>query len=97
MTMTIEQTVEIPENRWLRVEIPPEIPIGTTAKVAITVPVVLSPTFSGPRLSPQEAVEKCWGIAENSGLTSDRFLEMKREEKALEEAKFRRHFHKAEG
>jgi hypothetical protein len=39
------------------------------------------------RLSAKEAVEKCWGIAQNSGLTSDCFLEMKRAELAIEQKK----------
>jgi hypothetical protein len=92
--MVIEQTVEIPENRWLHVEVPSEIPVGVTAKVAITVPEAVSPLFFGHRLSPREAVEKCWGIAQDSGLSSDKFLEMKRKEKILEAEKNQRLFHK---
>jgi hypothetical protein len=95
--MVIEQTVKIPENHWLRVEIPSEIPVGITAKVAITVPEAVSQLFSSHRLSPREAVEKCWGIAQDSGLTSDKFIEMKRKEKILEEDKNRRLFHKTGG
>jgi hypothetical protein len=44
--------------------------------------------------SLDETIEKLQNLCKDSTLTADRFLEMKREEIALEEAKFRRMFHK---
>lgn len=28
--MTITQTVEVPDDRWLKIKVPPEIPVGKT-------------------------------------------------------------------
>jgi hypothetical protein len=37
--MTIEQTIEIPANGWVHLDLPPEL-AGTSGKVVITAPVV---------------------------------------------------------
>jgi hypothetical protein len=80
--MTLQQTVTIPDSRELRLNfrLPQAIPAGR-AKVEI---III------PEIQPQ-AVEEAWvnpllGLCEDSSLTVDRFLEMKREEIALEEA-----------
>jgi hypothetical protein len=84
--MTIEQTVEIQADRRLVMELPREIPVGM-AKVEVTV------TPAAPRrLSHREAIEKCWGIAKGV-LSSDEFLEMRRKDKELEDAQYRKMFH----
>ncbi|MDR1128854.1 MAG: hypothetical protein LBL20_06040 [Treponema sp.] len=87
--MTIEQTVEIPADHRLMIEVPPEIPAGK---------VVLAFTPAGEagprrRLTERQraAIEKCRGIAKGV-LSSDESLEMRREDFELEEAKYRRLF-----
>ncbi|MDR1447302.1 MAG: hypothetical protein LBI90_10455 [Treponema sp.] len=98
--MTIEQTVEIPASHRLTIEVPPEIPAGRATIVVIAGSNRLlwrsgdqePDEAKQRRFSPKEAVEKCWGIAKKSGLSSDRFLEMKRKDKEREDAKYRRMF-----
>ncbi|GHV85668.1 hypothetical protein AGMMS50230_12760 [Spirochaetia bacterium] len=86
--ITIEQTVELPASHRLTLEVPPVIPTGR-------VRVTFTPEPEH-RLSPQEAIEKCWGIAEGSSWTSDRLLEERRKDKDREEAKYHRMFRKNE-
>ena len=74
--MTIEQTVEIPANHRLTDE-GMETPDETPPR---------------RRLSVEEAIEKCRGIAKDSSLTSDRSIELRRRDKELEEARHRRLF-----
>jgi hypothetical protein len=73
--MTIEQTVEIPVNRQLVLDLPPEIPAGR-AKAALTL------TFDVP--SCRDKVKSFRGILKDRGISLDRFMEMQREDKALE-------------
>jgi hypothetical protein len=89
MMMTIEQTVEIPADHRLTIEVPPEVPTGK-AVITFTPDVTARPR---PRLTERqkEAIEKCWGIAKGI-LSSDESLEMRREDLELEEAKYRRLF-----
>jgi hypothetical protein len=88
--MTIEQTVEIQADHRLVMELPLEIPVGKV-KVELTV------TPAAPRrLSHREAIEKCRGIAKGV-LSSDEFLEMRRKDKELEDAQYRKMFHIDEG
>jgi hypothetical protein len=87
--MTIEQTVEIPPDHRLVIEVPPEIPAGRAV-------IAFTPTGEAPprrRLTERQkaAIEKCWGIAKGI-LSSDEALEMRREDLELEEAKYRRIF-----
>lgn len=84
--MTIEQTIEIPANRRIFLDLPPDLPVGA-AKVALTV------TPESPRkMTPKEAVEYCRGLGKRLGskASSDSVLEARREDKLLEDAKFRR-------
>jgi hypothetical protein len=87
--MTIEQTVEIPADHRLIIEVPPEIPAGR-AILAFTPTGEARPRR---RLTERQraAIKKCWGIA-NGVLSSDESLEMRREDLELEEAKYRRIF-----
>jgi hypothetical protein len=87
--MTIEQTVEIPADHRLTIEVPPEIPAGK-AVLAFT-PV--GELRSRRRLTERQraAIEKCWGIAKGV-LSSDESLEMRRKDLELEETKYRRIF-----
>jgi hypothetical protein len=93
--MVIEQTIEIPANRRITFDLPPEFPAGERA----TVIVLAKDNEEEParrRRSPQEAIEYCHGLGKRLGirLTSDQLIEMRREDKALEEARYRRMFHK---
>jgi hypothetical protein len=36
--MTIEQTIEVPANHWITVEVPPEIPAGAIASLDFICP-----------------------------------------------------------
>jgi hypothetical protein len=92
--MVIEQTIEIPPSRRITLDIPPEFPEGE--KVTVLFLSQNGAKESGRRRTPQEAIEYCRGLGKRLGsrLTSDRLLEMRREDKELEEAKYRRMFHK---
>jgi hypothetical protein len=110
--MTIEQTVDIPADRRLIIEVPREIPVGR-AKAAITLifeaetpePILgkwvnpLPEPAKGSSLSIEEALEIGRGIAKRMGsrLTSDLSIEWRHEDKELEEAKYQRMFQKIEG
>jgi len=78
--MTITQTVEIPADRRLTIDVPPEIPAG---KAVLT----FKPVFEAPFIDPIEAIERCSGIAKQLGctLSSDGFLAMRRKDKELED------------
>ena len=97
--MTITQTVEIPENRRLTIDVPREIPAGPAAltfKPIANAPQNLTSQEamyrglgfgSGSRIDPAEAVKRCCGITRQFGisLSSDEFLAMRREDKELED------------
>jgi hypothetical protein len=92
--MTIEQTVEIPADHRLVVNVPPEIPVGK-AILAFTPAGEAKPRR---RLTERQraAIKNCWGIAKGV-LSSDESLEMRREDFELEEAKYRRLFPEDDG
>jgi hypothetical protein len=97
--MIIEQTVEVPENHQLTIEVPSEIPAGPT--VIVFKPVAESSSRmteqealdrglgfgTSPRIDPMEAIKICSGLAKRLGinLSSDEFLEMRRQERELED------------
>jgi len=96
--MIIEQTVEVPENHQLIIEVPSEIPAGPTIIVFRSV-AESSPRMTAqeamngglgfgttPRIDPMEAIKICSGLAKRLGinLSSDEFLEMRRQERELE-------------
>jgi methyl coenzyme M reductase gamma subunit len=87
--MFIEQTVEIPADHRLTIEVPPEVPAGKVI-ITFTPDVTELPRH---RLTERQrvAIEKCRGIAKGI-LSSDESLEMRREDFELEEAKYRRLF-----
>ncbi|MDR1149285.1 MAG: hypothetical protein LBK66_11705 [Spirochaetaceae bacterium] len=92
--MTFEQTVEIPENRCLAIEIPREFPTG--AAIFTFTPKPAYPADKTARTSLneaalKEAIEKCKGIAKGI-LSSDEIIAMRRKDKELEDAQFRRLF-----
>jgi hypothetical protein len=92
--MVIEQTREIPADCRITFDIPPEFPSGERATVLVLVKD-REEESARRRRTPQEVIEYCRGLGRRLGvrLTSDQLIEMRREDKALEEARYRRMFH----
>jgi hypothetical protein len=83
--MTFEQTVEIPENRRLTIEVPREVPVGRTI-------LTYTPAFVKPEPGIDDITRELRELCKNSTLTVDRFLEMRRDDMECEDEKFRRMF-----
>jgi hypothetical protein len=85
--MTIEQTVDIPADHRIFLDVPPEAPAGRTR---ITV------TFETDGAAPNRyaTLENLRGIAKRMGstLTVKQFLKMGREDTELEEMQYQRLF-----
>ena len=97
--MTITQTVEIPADRRLIIEVPREVPTGPV--ILAFKPIAKTPQNltsqeaierglglgSGPRIDPAEAIKRCGGITKqfDISLSSDDFLAMRRQDKELED------------
>ena len=81
--MTITQTVAIPADYRISLELPRSVPVGVQARVSITIPTV----FEGNSgIEPKKPVKSFRGILKDKGITIERFREMQREDKALEDA-----------
>jgi hypothetical protein len=88
--MTIEQTVTIPADHRLTLDVPPQIPVGATARFELF-------------WSPQEetvnsldtALEKIWALCKDSSVTVDGFLEMRRRDNEFEENQYRQFISKS--
>ena len=85
--MIIEQTVEIPADHRLTIDVPPEIPAGTTTRFEIH----WFPQKKSPN-SLDAALDKIWELCKDSSLGVDSFLEMRRQDKELEESQYRQLF-----
>ena len=87
--MIIEQTIEIPADRRIFLDLPPELPVGR-AKITIT------PQPDKPAANIYCTVTKLRGLAKKMGstLTVEEFLEMRQEDLRLEEVEYQRHFQK---
>ena len=85
--MIIEQTVEIPADHRIFLDLPSDLPVGK-AKITIT------PQPEKPSANIYDAVTKLRGLAKEMGssLTVEGFLEMRQEDFRLEEAKYRKFF-----
>ena len=97
--MIIEQTIEIPINHRLIIDVPPEVPAGRAVIIFKPIADISSGMTAqeamerglgfgdGPRIDPMEAIKQCSGIAKRLGinLSSDEFLEMRRKDKELED------------
>jgi hypothetical protein len=85
--MTVTQTVDIPADRRLTIDVPDEIPTGKTI-------LAFTPVKTFDPQQAREAIKNCAGLAKRMGinLSSDEFLEMRRKDKELEDAKYRRLF-----
>ena len=79
--MTIEQTVTIPEDYRLLLELPRTVPSGVTAKVSIAIPTAFE---SKNAVEPQ--VKSFRGILKGKGISIERLREMQHEDKVLEAA-----------
>jgi len=85
--MTIVQTVQIPANRRIYLDLPPELPVGK-AKVTVTSQAEM------PSTGVYETATNLRGLAKKMGstLTVERFLEMRQEDLRLEEEEYLRSF-----
>jgi len=85
--MTIEQTIEIPASHRIFLDLPLELPAGK-AKITIT------PQTEKQTTTAYETIENLRGLAQKLGstLTVESFLEMRREDLRLEEAKYQKLF-----
>ena len=81
--MTIEQTVAIPTDYRIFLELPRSVPIGAQARVSITIPTAYDSQSGGKPVKPLKSMR---GILKGKGITIERFREMQREDKALEDA-----------
>jgi hypothetical protein len=68
--MIMEQTVEIPTNRRLVLNLPGQIPVGK-AKVALTLVFETETTEAAPK----KWVNPLLGLAKDSNLTVERFIQ----------------------
>jgi len=79
--MTIEQTVAIPADYRIFLELPRSVPIGANARVSITIPTV----FDGQSgIDTDKPVKSYRGILKNRGISIERLRELQREDKAIE-------------
>ena len=81
--MTIEQTVAIPADYRISIELPRSVPVGVQARVSITIPTAFE-GYSG--VEQKKPVKSFRGILKGKGITVERFREMQREDKAFEDA-----------
>jgi hypothetical protein len=81
--MTIEQTIEIPADRRLHLDfdLPRTIPAGA-AQFEITIT-----PFPGADAAPDEWVNPLLGLCKDSSLTVETLLEMRHEDRLLEDAR----------
>jgi hypothetical protein len=77
--MTIEQTVEIPANHRLTLEVPLEIPAGRTR-----IELNFTPDHEPQKMSPGTWVNPLKGLCKGSKLTLERFKEMQHADIELE-------------
>jgi len=85
--MTIEQMVEIPANHQIILEIPSEIPVGATARLEL----IWSPRKEFAN-NLDDTLERIWKLCKGSSLTVESFLEMRNQDKELEEGQYQRFF-----
>ena len=81
--MTIEQTIAIPADYRIFLELPRSVPIGAQARVSITIPTAYESKSGVKQVKPIKSMR---GILKGKGITIERFREMQREDKALEDA-----------
>jgi hypothetical protein len=90
--MTFEQTVEIPENRRLTIEIPREFPVG--AAILTFSPKPASPADKATQARLQETIEKLQNLAKDFRFSSEVLFEERLKDREMDEAQYRRLFQK---
>ncbi|MDR1147739.1 MAG: hypothetical protein LBK66_03830, partial [Spirochaetaceae bacterium] len=90
--MTFEQTVEIPANRRLTINIPREFP--ASAAILTFTPKPADTTGKNAQARLQETVKKLRNLAKNCSFSSEDLFEERRKDRALDEAQYRRLFQK---
>ena len=80
--MTIEQTVAIPADYRLLLELPRSLPVGVNARVSINIPTVYDNQSGNVPVKP---VKLYRGILKDKGISVERLRELQQEEKALED------------
>jgi len=79
--MLIEQTVEIPVDHRVFLDLPRSVPAGTKARISIVIPAIFE---SQSAVEPK--VKSFRGILKDKGISVERLREMQREDKSLEDA-----------
>jgi len=82
--MTIEQTVSIPADYRIFLELPRSVPIGANARVSINIPAEFD---SQSRIEPVKPIKSYRGILKGRGISVERLRELQQEDKALENGK----------
>jgi len=83
--MVIEQTVKIPADYRISLELPRSVPTGVDARVSISVPTVFDEQgVIEPVEQTKSSVYR--GILKGRGISVERLRELQREDKALENA-----------
>jgi hypothetical protein len=80
--IAIQQTVEIPANGWVHLDIPPEW-AGASGNVVVT---ALFPAVDETKIKFSAARQKLRELCKDSKLTVDSFLAMKHADRVLEAA-----------
>jgi len=78
--MTIEQTVAIPADYRIFLELPRSVPIGVNARVSISIPTPESQSS----IESGKPLKSFRGILKDRGISIERLRELQREDKALE-------------
>jgi hypothetical protein len=88
--MTIEQIVEIPADRRITFEVPPEIPTGATARFEIH-------CFPKKEMvsSLDSSLEEIWALCKDAPVSVESFLEDRRRDNELKEGRHRKFFLKS--
>ena len=81
LIMTIEQTVAIPADYRIFLELPRFVPIGANARVSINIP---TESDSQNGIDPVKQIKSYRGILKGRGISVERLRELQREDKTLE-------------
>jgi len=79
--MTIEQTVTIPADYRIHLELPHSVPTGVEARISIAIPTAFE-----SQSAIEHPVKSFRGILKDKGISLERLREMQREDKALEDS-----------
>ena len=85
--MTITQTVEIPENRRLIIDVPRDIPVKAIARFEL----VWTPETKKAN-DFRASLEKIRALCKDAPISVDGFLKERRRDNTIEESRYRQHF-----